>query len=1138
MVCCLSLWSLCHLKTACNFDVTASFNDLPVHQLWPPPEDKRWTRMDVIFFHGLQFAGDGSTDAWRSTWTQKGCDDVCWAKEWLPFDLGKDVRILSVSYNAHVITSPHDDVSEIAHNLFEALIKRCEWDCPIVLIGHSFGGLVLKSLVVKAKKMSSIRYAEDDLTRAAVDHAKAFLNNVRGVVFYAVPHAGSYNITEYVNKLLRSNNKHHARIMENVQPCRRDMEELSEEFEKFLKEKKVNVYAFGEGKPMNVEILVHFSSAQRLAGSNSYKVEDANHMEVCKPTSQDHISYTLLLGFIKEVSRENNYEALYLSPATFGLKSYVERVEKLLTSAGSNASPCYVGVWGMGGVGKTLLLREVYWSRKVRSHFQGATFIWLTVGQTPDMLSLYRSISDDMGSKPHKHSNMVDYKQKLESELVQKRVFLVLDDVWKDEHFDALDLGKGEGSVTLLTTRIQSILQRPCISQEHMKPLSPEDSWSLFCVHAFGTSSSVPHRLEASAKSMAEECKGLPLALKVIGAAMFGKTSDEREWKPLLKKLKESRLQERTMKNKLYERLKLGYDVLKEDDPRLDDCFTYFAAFPEEHEVEFEVLLWCWIGEGLVPGHVGDDPEIDAYDLLMKLRRRSLIESIAYLERERELRDLGKWTLQDFFERWNLRKRVQEFDKGWLKTLDEDLDEQSDGERDEESDEELDGESDEDLHEDLDEDWDEGLLPGYVGDDPEIDADELSMKLGRRSLIELTEKLDANLDDVWEERQLNRELLNEKLHEGFHETLDEDLDEQSDGELDEESDEELDGASDEDLHDALDEDLLDEDLDEESDEKFDEEVFRQYKVHDVMRDLAFYILQIDGGTTPAQQLALYQAGQNLTEFPPRWITECKQPLKAHRLSLYQNQLETLPSTFCAPELLTLLLGKNMISDVPAGFLKGIQNLRVLDLCFGKIQYLPEELGNLKDLVYLNLSNNYYLQELPESIENLRMLRNLTLSYCFDLRYLPSGELGNLKDLVYLNLSNNYYLQELPESIENLRMLRNLTLSYCFYLRYLPSGVVALESLQVLDTKGCTQLRWAQHIHTELVPWHTVMAESFSHEAEAKGVSLENISRFKVLTHLRIEGDKCQHVLLPDNISALTKLEDLRLYHFRNLETLP
>ncbi len=89
-----------------------------------------------------------------------------------------------------------------------------------MLIGHSFGGLVLKSLVVKAKKMSSIKDPQDSLTRAAVDHAKAFLNNVRGVVFYAVPHVGSYEFAKYVNNLLRSNDRHHARIMENVQPCR------------------------------------------------------------------------------------------------------------------------------------------------------------------------------------------------------------------------------------------------------------------------------------------------------------------------------------------------------------------------------------------------------------------------------------------------------------------------------------------------------------------------------------------------------------------------------------------------------------------------------------------------------------------------------------------------------------------------------------------------------------------------------------------------------------------------------------------------------------------------------------------------------------------------------------------------------
>jgi hypothetical protein len=53
---------------------------------------------------------------------------------------------------------------------------------------------------------------------------------------------------------------------------------------------------------------VDFSSAQQSARDNSYKVEDANHMEVCKPPSKEHPSYGLLLQFIitcQEVSFNN-----------------------------------------------------------------------------------------------------------------------------------------------------------------------------------------------------------------------------------------------------------------------------------------------------------------------------------------------------------------------------------------------------------------------------------------------------------------------------------------------------------------------------------------------------------------------------------------------------------------------------------------------------------------------------------------------------------------------------------------------------------------------------------------------------------------------------------------------------------------
>jgi hypothetical protein len=154
----------------------------------------------------------------------------------------------------------------------------------------------------------------------------------------------------------------------------------------------------------------------------------------------------------------------------FGLESYVGRVETLVTSKGSDADPHYVGVWSMGGVGKTLLLQRLYGSPKVYGHFQGAKFIWRTVGQTPDIMALYQTLSEELGLKPELYVNPEDYKLKLYNQFRPRRVFLVLDDVWQDKAFDSLALAKGKGSVTLLSTRNQSLLERasPHISQEHI----------------------------------------------------------------------------------------------------------------------------------------------------------------------------------------------------------------------------------------------------------------------------------------------------------------------------------------------------------------------------------------------------------------------------------------------------------------------------------------------------------------------------------------------------------------------------------------------------------------------------------------------------------------------------------------------
>ncbi len=106
---------------------------------------------------------------------------------------------------------------------------------------------MLKSLVVKLKTMKS---GADAWSKATVQRGKLFLSNLRGVAFYAVPHAGSSNIAKYVNTLLRCNNRHCPGIMDNIRPWQRDMEQLSVDFDRIVTENEIIIYAFGEGRPM------------------------------------------------------------------------------------------------------------------------------------------------------------------------------------------------------------------------------------------------------------------------------------------------------------------------------------------------------------------------------------------------------------------------------------------------------------------------------------------------------------------------------------------------------------------------------------------------------------------------------------------------------------------------------------------------------------------------------------------------------------------------------------------------------------------------------------------------------------------------------------------------------------------------
>jgi len=59
----------------------------------------------------------------------------------------------------------------------------------VALVAYCFGGLVLKSLVVEVRK-HVYQMPKNGLDDKVHKCCKTFLNNVKGVVFYSVPHVG------------------------------------------------------------------------------------------------------------------------------------------------------------------------------------------------------------------------------------------------------------------------------------------------------------------------------------------------------------------------------------------------------------------------------------------------------------------------------------------------------------------------------------------------------------------------------------------------------------------------------------------------------------------------------------------------------------------------------------------------------------------------------------------------------------------------------------------------------------------------------------------------------------------------------------------------------------------------------------
>ncbi|MED6146307.1 hypothetical protein PIB30_033305 [Stylosanthes scabra] len=204
------------------------------------------------------------------------------------------------------------------------------------------------------------------------------------------------------------------------------------------------------------------------------------------------------------------------------------RVEQVISQIGLGLNDVrYIGMWGMGGIGKTTIAREVY--ETIRSRFEVTCFLVDVRDQCEkkDIVHVQKQLLDQMHIGSTTVFSEYDGRTIIQNSLRLKKVLLVLDDVNDENQLENLAGEQdwfGPGSRIIVTTRDIHLLKEQEVCEIYeVEGLVKAEAFNFFCLKAFKH----PEPMEGFSDLSEEVLKyngGLPLALKVLGSHLFGRS--------------------------------------------------------------------------------------------------------------------------------------------------------------------------------------------------------------------------------------------------------------------------------------------------------------------------------------------------------------------------------------------------------------------------------------------------------------------------------------------------------------------------------------------------------------------------------------------------------------------------------------
>ncbi|XP_059651936.1 probable disease resistance protein At5g43730 [Cornus florida] len=286
-----------------------------------------------------------------------------------------------------------------------------------------------------------------------------------------------------------------------------------------------------------------------------------------------------------------------------------------------------IGIWGMGGIGKTTLMKLLNNRPEITNMFD--VVIWVTVSNSWSIRKVQDGVAKRLSLDLKNESDDETVARRLLHELEGKKYLLLLDDVWEFLNLATVGIpsvNQNNGGKVVLTTRNFGVCREMQTDAEiNVGALPKEEAWKMFESIVGGIAMS--QTIQPIAKEIVQQCDGLPLALKVVGRALRNEESVS-VWRNLLRKLKSpDKSYVKGMSDNVFTSLKASYDHLCSDDASMKNRFLYCGLYPEDHEIKKSKLIKYWRAEGLLSSEctlveAGDEGR----DLLRDLIDASLLE--------------------------------------------------------------------------------------------------------------------------------------------------------------------------------------------------------------------------------------------------------------------------------------------------------------------------------------------------------------------------------------------------------------------------------------------------------------------------------------------------------------------------------